>query len=253
MTIGKRHALVLTLMLAAAAANARQPDETEVGNAAAAVLLGSSPVLAKPALQQYLNLVGASVAALSERPQLAWRFAVTDDDAVNAFAAPGGVVLVTRGLFRLLESEDELAAVLAHEIGHVVRKHHYNVIVRQRLADEATATLAVGAKGADMDALSKTSSVLFARGLDKSAEFDADLYALQLATRAGYDPSALLGVLEKLGAIKAADSRAQLLFATHPSAAERLDRLLRHNLDALPAASASAARKARFAGARAAL
>jgi predicted Zn-dependent protease len=251
MKTGKHALLAILLATSACGAHATQDDEQAVGNAAAAALLGATPVLAKAPLQQYLNLVGASLASLSERPQLSWRFAVTDDPAVNAFAAPGGVVLVTWGLLQLLDSEDELAAVLAHEIGHVVRKHHYSVVQRQRLADEATRTMAAGGKDAEMDALSKASSLVFARGLDKRAEFDADAYALQLTTRAGYDPSAVLGMLDKLRTLNAGDSRAALLFATHPSAAERLDRLLQHDLDSLPRARANAAREARFAQARA--
>lgn len=253
MKSGKHILLALLLAAGATGANAAPAapnDEEAVGNAAAAVLLGAAPVLAKPALQQYINLVGASIASLSERPQLLWRFAVTDDPAVNAFAAPGGVVLVTRGLLQLLDSEDELAAVLAHEIGHVVRKHHYSVVLRQRLADEATSTMTAGGKDAEMDALSKASSLVFARGLDKRAEFDADAYALQLTIRAGYDPAAVLGVLDKLRAIASNDSRAALLFATHPSASERLDRLLQHDLDGLPTARPHAVRTARFAQAR---
>lgn len=253
MKTGKQALLALLLAAHALGAHAASTDEEKVGDAAAAALLGASPVLARPAVQHYLNLLGASLAALSERPQLKWRFAVTDDEAINAFAAPGGVVLVTRGLFRLLESEDELAAVLAHEIGHVVRKHHYSVVLRQRLADEATSTLAAGGKDAEMLALSKTSSLMFARGLDKRAEFDADAYALHLSARAGYDPAAVLGMLDKLRAIGDGDGRAALLLSTHPSASERLDRLLKHELDGLPPARPNAARDSRFAQARAAL
>lgn len=253
MKTGKHTLLALLAAACAFSAQARQADEAAVGDAAAAALLGAAPAVQKPAVQRYVNLLGASMAALSERPNLAWRFAVIDDDAINAFAAPGGIVLITRGLFRLLDSEDELAAVIAHEIGHVVRKHHYSVILRQRLAEEATSKLAAGSRAGDLDALSKASSVLFARGLDKSAEFDADAYALQLATRAGYDPAAVLGVLEKLRSIGAADNRAQLLFATHPSANERLDRLLRYELDTLPASAPNPQRSKRFMAARSAL
>lgn len=243
-------AALLLSSVCAFAAERSANDEEQVGNAAAAKILGSTKLLPSQATQSYVNTLGASIAALSERPALRWRFAVIDSPDINAFAAPGGIVLVTRGLLKLLDTEDELAAVLCHEIGHVVRKHHYNVILRQRLADEATRQMAAGEKDNELNELSHTSSVIYARGLDKGAEFDADLYAMQLLAKAGYDASALLGVLEKLRSLHAGDGRAELLFSTHPSPADRLDHVARAGAEGLPQPSPAARRNARFQAAK---
>jgi beta-barrel assembly-enhancing protease len=228
------------------AATPAASDEEKVGDAAAAKLLGSMKVMQNPSAQTYINTLGASLAALTVRPTLSWRFVIVDSNDLNAFAAPGGIVMVTKGLLKILDSEDELAAVLSHEIMHVVRKHHYNVIVRQRLADELTQKMAASEKNQSMNELSNVSSVIYARGLDKSAEFEADFQGIQLLAKAGYDPSALISVLEKLGKIQDNDSRAELLFATHPSPIARLDQIARTNIETLPTASPSDVRKARF-------
>src|SRR6476620_1529366 len=85
-------------------------------------------VVQDPALHKYVSLVGTTLAKLTERPDLPWTFIVLDTDGVNAFASPGGFVHITRGALGLIQNESELAAVLGHEIGHVVRKHTINAI-----------------------------------------------------------------------------------------------------------------------------
>ena len=74
-------------------------------------------------VQRYVRGLGSRLAATSERPALPWTFEVVDDPNVNAFAAPGGKIFVTRGILAYLESEAELAGVLGHEIGHVTARH----------------------------------------------------------------------------------------------------------------------------------
>lgn len=246
LTLYAAMALSLCVGSVASAANAAASDEEKVGDAAAAKILGSMKVINNPTAQTYLNTLGASIAGLTVRANLAWRFTIVDSADLNAFAAPGGIVMVTKGLLKILDTEDELAAVLSHEIMHVVRKHHYNVIVRQRLADELTQKMAASESNQSMNALSNVSSVIYARGLDKSAEFEADFQGIQLLAKAGYDPAALIGVLEKLSKIQAGDSRAELLFATHPAALARMDQIARINSESLPSTSPSALRKTRF-------
>ena len=108
-------------------------EEARSGDTIAATVLGAAPVWRNPAAQNYVNLVGRNLARQVERRDVTWRFAVLDTPSVNATAFPGGIVVVTRGLYRLLASEDELAAVLAHEIAHVNRKHQWKVIQKQKL------------------------------------------------------------------------------------------------------------------------
>jgi len=85
-------------------------------------------VVQDPAVHKYVSLVGTTLAKLSDRPDLPWTFIVLDTDGVNAFASPGGYVHITRGALGLIENEAELAGVLGHEIGHVVRKHTINAL-----------------------------------------------------------------------------------------------------------------------------
>jgi len=102
-------------------------DEARSGDAIAATVLGAAPVWRKPAAQSYVNLVGRNLARQVERKDVQWRFAILDTPSINAMAFPGGIVVITRGLYELLISEDELASVLAHAIGH--RAHVANGIV----------------------------------------------------------------------------------------------------------------------------
>ena len=88
-------------------------------------------------MQQYVNRVGRWVALQSDRPDLKWTFGVIQTDDINAFAAPGGYVFVTRGLYAKLKDETELAGVLGHEIAHVQQKHHLKVVQKSQLMDLA--------------------------------------------------------------------------------------------------------------------
>jgi predicted Zn-dependent protease len=203
-----------------------EQDEIAVGHEIAGRVLGAAPLVADDALQTYVNRVGRWIAAQSERPNLPWRFGVIESPNINAFAAPGGTVLVTRGLYELLQNESQLAGVLAHEIGHIVKRHHVEVM-------QKTAALSAGAKLVQGRARNELVSRLvgsgaevFARSLDKSAEFEADRLGVVLAARAGYTFYGLVEVLQQLGARSADDDGGlALLFKTHPHPDERLERL----------------------------
>ncbi|MEY4710885.1 MAG: hypothetical protein RIS88_335 [Pseudomonadota bacterium] len=219
---------------------AANDDEESAGRLWVARIMGVASLHASQDLQRYVNLVGSHLAARADASRT-WRFGVLDTEAVNAFAAPGGVVLVTAGLLRQLSSEDELAAVLAHEISHVTREHHYQVIQRTRQYQTVVRGLRVD------PGLSRASAQLYARGLDAASEHEADVAGAQLLARAGYDPSAPLSVLEKLDALGPADPRVTLLASTHPPPRERMDHLVRAGIEKLPMPTASPqARHARF-------
>jgi len=215
-----------------------EEEELTMGREIAGRMLGAAPMVNDAALQAYVNRVGRWVAAQSERADLPWRFAVIDTASINAFAAPGGYVLLTRGLYDILDNESQLAGVLAHEIGHVVRRHHVSVL-------QKSAALSAGAQLAQRDNRSAlvnnmigTGAEVFARGLDKSAEYEADAIGVVLAARAGYNPFGLIDVLHKLAARGASDGSLALLFKTHPAPGERLGQLgeaLTPNMARLPA------------------
>lgn len=224
-----------------------QSDEEKVGRAAAAQVLGAARLIDTDASHQYLNLLGQSLASKGGT-LYRWRFGAIESDAINAFAMPGGYILVSTGLLKILESEDELAFVLAHEIAHVSLRHHYQIVLRQRLAEQASRELQSAVQGNDLAKLASASGQIYARGLDKAAEFEADRLGVEIMTRAGYDPIAALGVLDRLLKFKGSDPRAELLFSTHPSPSERLDMLLQAGLDRLPRPSNEGGtnRQARF-------
>jgi beta-barrel assembly-enhancing protease len=205
-------------------------DEIRAGQQAAANLLGVAPLVKDEGLQRYVNAVGRWVAMGSERPDLPWRFGVIESGDVNAFAAPGGYVLITRGLYASLGDEAELAGVLGHEIAHVVERHHVELMRKSLLLEQGAQVLSRELER-DREALVKrlvgTGAELFARRLDQGAEFEADRHGVVLAARAGYSPFGLPAVLQKIASVPREDDRVSLLLATHPAPDQRLRQLER--------------------------
>lgn len=202
-----------------------EEEEVAIGRQIGGNLLGAAPLVKDAALQKYVNNVGRWVASQSERPDLAWHFGVIDTNDINAFAAPGGYIFVTRGLYRMLNEESELAGVLAHEIGHVIRKHHLKILQKSQMVDQGGKLLERKAGGNDaIRNLIGSGAEIVARSLDKDAEFEADRIAVVLAARAGYEAFGLPQVLQGIGHTGDNDSVA-LLFKTHPHPDERFARL----------------------------
>jgi len=205
-----------------------EPEEIEIGQDVASRLLGAAPLVPNAGLQRYVNNVGRWLAAQTERPDLPWRFGVLDAPQLNAFAVPGGTIFITRGLLERMKSEAELAGVLAHEIVHVLQRHHLKAI--QKGAKTALAGDALGAAlkdrgGAARDKLIAFGTEMYSRGLDKSDELEADRLGVVIAARGGYDAYGLPSVLQTLQAMNAQDSGVALMFKTHPAPAERLGAL----------------------------
>jgi predicted Zn-dependent protease len=208
--------------LATAAGGMDEKEEIAVGREVAGRMLGAAPLVADPGLQAYVNRVGRWVASQTERPELPWHFGVIDSPAINAFAAPGGYVLITRGLYEILDSEAQLAGVLGHEIGHIVQRHHVTVMQKSAAISAGAQVAQARDRSAIVSNLIGTGAEVFARGLDKSAEFEADRMGVVLAARAGYSPYGLVEVLHKLSARGSEDASLALLFKTHPHPGERL-------------------------------
>jgi predicted Zn-dependent protease len=203
-----------------------EPDEIAVGREIAGRVLGAAALTRDANAQGYVNRVGRWIALQSERPDLPWRFGVIDSPNINAFAAPGGYVLLTRGLYDILENEAQLAGVLAHEIGHIVKRHHITVMQKSAAVSAGSKLLQSRAGSGELvRALAGNGAEIFARSLDKGAEFEADQLGVVLAARAGYSPYGLVEVLQKLGARSSADSTLALLYKTHPHPDERLSKL----------------------------
>lgn len=180
------------------------------------------------ALEVYVDRIGQRLAAASERPDLPWRFAVVDDDVVNAFALPGGYIYLTRGILAHFNSEAELAAVLGHEIGHVTGRHSVEQLSRQQLA-----SLGLGIGGALYSPIRGMSGVL-SQGLGvlflkygRDDEREADTLGVRYMVREGYDPNAAVAVFEMLGRKTEAAGGQQIpsWLSTHPAPADRRERL----------------------------
>jgi predicted Zn-dependent protease len=178
-----------------------------------------------PALSEYVREVGAKLAGVSERSDLAWTFRVMDDPAVNAFALPGGYVYVTRGLLAHLSSEAELATVVGHEVGHVTGRHAVERLSKQQLA---AIGLGIGMIASPEvarfgDLAQAGLGVLFLK-YSRDDERQADELGLRYLTRAGYDARqspTVFRTLERVG--EAAGGRVPGWLATHPDPGARAE------------------------------
>lgn len=199
-------------------------EEARIGKQISGNLLGAVPLVRDEALQRYVNLVGNWVAMQTGRKNTTWRFGVLDTEDINAFAAPGGYIFLTKGLYRQLNNEAELAGVLAHEIAHVTQKHHLKVLKKSSLIGALGQAAGNKARGSDqvVQNLIGNGAEIMARGLDKDAEYEADRVGIIYAARAGYDPWGLPTVLQDMASLPAQDDRTSLLYKTHPHPAERL-------------------------------
>lgn len=208
----------------------REPEEIKIGGDLAGMILGAAPLIDDPAKQRYVNELGLWLALHSERPALPWKFGIIESPDFNALSMPGGYVLITRGLFDRMRSESELAGVLAHEIAHVVKRHHIEALqngLRGQGASDMQKYFNVGGSGLGgtfASALVSAGKTLYTRGLNKDDEFEADRMGVVIAARSGYSPYGLVGVLQTLSGAPATKEYA-LEMKTHPSPLDRIERL----------------------------
>ncbi len=207
-------------------------DELELGPMIAGRILGAAPLVKDPAMQKRVNLIGRWLASRSSRPELPWTFGVIEDGEINAFAAPGGYILITRGLYQMLGSDDEVAAVLGHELSHVVQRDHYEVVRKQELqgAGRDVALSQVNTGGGVAGSLARgyierNGAAIMLTSLDRAAEFRADQAAGIYLARAGSNPLVFYAVLQKMTALGSSSPRLTQLYKTHPSLDKRLDAL----------------------------
>ncbi|PID37581.1 MAG: peptidase M48 [Proteobacteria bacterium] len=232
-------------------------QEYYLGRAVAARILVDYQALDDAAVNAYLNRIGQTLAMASDRPETfgGYHFLLLDSSEVNAFAAPGGLVLVSRGMVDLCHTEDELAAVLAHEIGHVVAKHGLRAIKKSRLTSAFTILATESARnfgGEDLQnlvndydgSINDITSALVVNGYSRGLEQEADAIALELLQRVGYNPWALKHVLEEMD--RQWDPRGPGFARTHPSPQDRIGSI-QPLLAGRPEVKVTAARADRFA------
>ena len=229
-------------------------DEYFIGRTVAATITAQYPVYKKaPKATLYLNRICAALTMNSEQPYLynGYHVAIIDTDEINAMATPGGHIFVSRGLIKACDSEDALAAVLAHEIGHIQLKHNINAIKTNRVTDAAgkigKATLleeknknsdlvkierVLEKSGVDVakvegqamelyDNASTAANTLVNSGYSQSQEFKADETALNLMVAAGYDPNAMVDMLNLISG----NTETGGWNSTHPKPQDRIKKV----------------------------
>jgi len=190
-------------------------DEYNIGrDVAAAVLANYNIWNGSPSLIEYVNLICAALAANSPNLSLynGYHIAVIDSAEINAFATPGGHILITRGLISAAQSEDALAGVIAHEMAHILLRHGLRSIKTNRGVEDWLAQFV--SSGAE------TVAVSISNGFSQVQEFDADITALALLAATGYNPQGLLEMLQELQKIQPGVSGG--FNSTHPSPSSRL-------------------------------
>ena len=230
-------------------------QEYYVGRTVAATVLSKYKAYPADDLNGYLNRLGQSLAQFSTKPETfgGYHFLALDSDDINAFAAPGGLILVTRGLLKCCETEDELAAVLAHEIGHVEMVHGLRAIKTGRLGSALTILAVEAGKNlageqlaevtkAFDESINDISGTLMNSGYSRKLEYEADAAAVAILKQAGYNSGALVAMLENMA--KNWDASRKDFAATHPAPADRIKELQKSG-EASSKASA-AARQKRF-------
>jgi len=203
-------------------------DERKLGEDVSAKLRQDFGVYQDKAVTKYVSLVGKVLAQASTRPHLDWQFIVLDTDGVNAFASPGGIIHVTRGLLGLVKNEAELAGVLGHEITHVTAKHTVRAIQKNKVVS-LTAQEVGGSAGLSDSVISTLGSAAYktiiSNAFDRDDEVEADRVGVGLANKAGYAPHGLSDVLKRLAERNKNQDQPNGLFASHPLIKDRLDNI----------------------------
>ncbi len=233
--------------------------ERELGEEASKQVEQQMGLVRDPALEGYLRSVGEKLAAVSERPEGLWSFAVVDRPEPNAFALPGGFVYLTRGLLVLANSEEELAGVIGHEMGHVTARHAIKRVGAGLVTSPVTiatglAGLAVGIVSPALGNIVSGTGQILAGGLviapfSREQEHEADEIGQKLAARAGYDPAGLptfLHTLDRELALVGGDERSFHFLSSHPLTPDRVERTARRaaELERVPAAPVVGSRSA---------
>jgi predicted Zn-dependent protease len=203
-----------------------QQQEVQMGQEYAQQINAQLPIVQDPELNRYINVLGDSIAGLTSRRDLDWHFFIVDAQEVNAFAVPGGFVYVNRGLIQRADQMDELAGVLGHEIGHVVRRHTVKQMEKAQganigvtLACVLTSICNSQAAGA---AINIAGGAVFAR-FSRQDEAEADAEGVKNTVRAGISPAGMVTMFRKLlDERKSRPGAVESWFLTHPLEEDRI-------------------------------
>jgi len=218
--------LILAAAVALSGCAVSQQQEVQMGSQYAAQIAQQLPLITDPEVVRYINVLGDSLAHLTNRSDLDWHFYVVNSSEVNAFAVPGGYVYVNRGLIERANRMDELAGVLGHEIGHVVLRHTVKQMQQQQGANIGV-TLACVLTGvcsnpASSTAINVGATALFAK-FSRTDEAEADEQGFKNVVRAGISPEGLITMFQTLiDERKATPGAVDAWFATHPLEEDRI-------------------------------
>lgn len=184
----------------------------------------SDTILADSVWQDYVNDIGQRIVAVSDRNDLPFHFAVIESDQINAFAAPGGYVFFYTGLIREMDSESELAAVMAHEISHVVARHSIKQL-QSVMGLSVVLQLAVGERSETTQALAGTALGIMMSGYSRSMESEADRFGAIYMTHAGWNPEGMIDMFNKLQELSGQHEMGffEMLAASHPQTGDRIE------------------------------
>jgi Zn-dependent protease with chaperone function len=200
-------------------------EEAKLGAAVSEKIRERYGVVQDPAVHKYVTLVGAVLAQASSRPNLPWTFIVLDVGSVNAFAAPGGFVHITRGALGLIKSEAELAGVLGHELTHVTEKHTIRAIQKSKAVQMGAEETLSGNAGLFEQAVTATYENIIDKGFGRAEENESDEKGIILANKVGYSPAGLGAFLTRIKERNTNSTEKKGMFASHPEMQERLDNL----------------------------
>jgi predicted Zn-dependent protease len=217
-------------------ADITEEEEYYIGRGVAALVLTQYPVYENDSLTDYINTLGQAVVYSSDRPEIyaGYHFLVLDTDEVNAMSAPGGFIFISRGLLRRCRNEEMLAAILAHEVGHVSARHGLQSIKKSRLVDAFRLIGQEAARRYGPEELAQLTEIfegtlgdvvqtLVVRGYDRKFEYEADKLAVEFSVATGYSPQGLVDFLQTMVGDSSAVS-AKGWFKTHPSAEDRIEK-----------------------------
>ena len=206
-------------------------EERQLGEKISTMLTDRFGVYQDAAVSKYVTLVGTVLAQASSRPALPWQFIVLDTDGVNAYAAPGGFVHITRGMLGLIKDEAELAGVLGHEVTHITEKHTIGAIEKARRTQGLTevGTKAAGADGLTGEVLNRLAGlgydILFENRYDRKDEIESDNVGVRTANKVGYAPTGMISVLKKVSERNQGMKEPNGLFASHPQIKDRIEEM----------------------------
>lgn len=208
-----------------------EQEELQLGAQVHQQVLQQYRLVRDPEINDYVQRLGERLARVSQRPNIPYHFYVIDDPSVNAFAIPGGYVYVHTGLLRIAQGEDELAAAMAHEIGHVAARHGLKNIKKAQRTALIFGILGIGAEvatgGSGAGQMARAASELLAAGIitknSRDYEREADYLGLYGMQAAGYDPEGMVRIFQRLGSSSSAkESATGGIFASHPNSGERV-------------------------------